>query len=113
MKEILERLLAGEFSVDEALHALEANRVEQLSELARLDPDRGARKGVPEVILAPGKTPSVTAELALRLVQTRGVALVSRVSASHDVALRRATAGLELDIFGSGRRLRSAPATKL
>ncbi|HXA43485.1 MAG TPA: nickel pincer cofactor biosynthesis protein LarB [Candidatus Solibacter sp.] len=109
MKEILERLLAGEFSVDEALRALDAERVEQVGELARLDPDRMRRKGVPEVVLASGKTPELTAELALRLLEVTGVALVSRVSAEHDAALAAAAPkGVIIDIFGSGRRLRTA-----
>src|ERR1700682_522698 len=112
MKEILERLLAGEFTVAEAQRALEANQVEQVDDLARLDPGRMARKGVPEVILASGKTPELCARLALRLVETSGVALVSRVTESHDIALRAAAGGLEFEVFGSGRRLRrgAAPA---
>ncbi len=109
MKEILERLLAGEFSVDEALRALDAERVEHVGELARLDPDRMRRKGVPEVILASGKTPELTADLALRLLDVTGVALVSRVSAEHDRVLAAAAPeGVTIDIFGSGRRLRRA-----
>ena len=109
MKKILERLLAGEFSVDEALRALDAERVEQVGELARLDPDRMRRKGVPEVILATGKTPALTAELALRLLDVTGVALVSRVTPEHDAALTATAAqGVTIDVFGGGRRLRRA-----
>lgn len=114
MKEILERLLAGEFSVDEALRALESERVERVGELARLDPDRMRRKGVPEVILASGKTPELTAELALRLLEITGVALVSRVTPEHDRALvTAAPEGSTIDVYGSGRRLRQddRPAT--
>jgi NCAIR mutase (PurE)-related protein len=112
MKEILERLLAGEFSVDEALRALEAEHVERVGELARLDPDRMRRKGVPEVVMSPGKTPALTAELAVRLLDHAGVALVSRVGAEHDKALRAAAneAGASMDAFGSGRRLRRGNA---
>jgi NCAIR mutase (PurE)-related protein len=108
MKEILERLLAGEFSVDEAMRALGAEHIEQVGELARLDPDRMRRKGVPEVVLAPGKNPTLTAELAVRLLDHAGVALVSRVDGEHDESLRDAAskAGACVDVFGSGRRLR-------
>jgi NCAIR mutase (PurE)-related protein len=110
MKEILERLLGGEFSVEEALRALEAEHVDHVGEMARLDPDRMRRKGVPEVVLAPGKSPSLTAELAVRLLDQAGVALVSRVDAEHDEALRDAASatGAAVDVFGSGRRLRRA-----
>jgi pyridinium-3,5-biscarboxylic acid mononucleotide synthase len=116
MKEILERLLAGQFSVEEALRAIEGERVEKVGALARLDPDRMRRKGVPEVILADAKTPGLTAELAVRLLDASGVALVSRVDHEHDVALRAAAkAGerpAEIDVFGSGRRLRRTPAAE-
>jgi NCAIR mutase (PurE)-related protein len=109
MREVLERLLAGEFSVDEALRAIQGERVEKVGELARLDPDRVRRKGVPEVILADAKTPELTAKLAMRLLDASGVALVSRVDADHDAALRAAADGVEIDVFGSGRRLRRTP----
>jgi NCAIR mutase (PurE)-related protein len=110
MREILERLLAGEFSVDEALRAIDGERVEKVGELARLDPRRVRRKGVPEVILADAKTPALAAELAMRLLDTSGVALVSRVDGEHDTALRAAADGVEIDVFGSGRRLRRTPS---
>lgn len=113
MKEILERLLAGQFSVEEALRAIEGERVEKVGALARLDPDRMRRKGVPEVILADAKTPGLTAILAMRLLDASGVALVSRVDDEHDLALRAAAKAGErpvaIDVFGSGRRLRRTP----
>jgi NCAIR mutase (PurE)-related protein len=109
MEDILERLLGGQLSVEEALRAIEAQRVEKVGELARLDPDRLRRKGVPEVVLADAKTPALAAELAMRLLDASGVALVSRVDGEHDAALRAAAAGVEIDVFGSGRRLRRTP----
>lgn len=105
MRDILERLLAGEFSVDEALRALDADRVDRVGELARLDPERLRRKGVPEVILASSKTPAVTAELAQRMLDATGIALVSRVSREHDAAL--SGLGADIDVFGGARRLRA------
>jgi NCAIR mutase (PurE)-related protein len=115
MKEILERLLAGEFTVDDALRALEADRVIEVGDVGRLDPDRLKRKGVPEVIYAAGKDPQTTADLALRMLETSGVALVSRVGDEHDSALAAAadSAGATIEEFGSGRRLRTGAAAPL
>lgn len=109
MREILERLLAGEFDVEETLRLLQADRVEAIGEIARLDPDRQVRKGVPEVVYAPSKTPADCAAAALALALAAGVGLVSRVDGAHDAALRAAAAeaGLEVDDFGAGRRLRA------
>jgi len=110
MRDVLERLLAGEFTVEEALRALDAQQVDVAGELARLDPDRRRRKGVPEVIYAPGKTPEVTAELAARMLDLSGQALISRVSQDHDTALQGLAQqrGLECEKFGSSRRLSTA-----
>ena len=111
MRDVLERLLAGEFTVEEALRALDAQPVDVAGELARLDPDRLRRKGVPEVIYAPGKTPEVTAELAGRMLELSGLALVSRVTPAHDelLDLLATERGVELERFGSARRFRLSP----
>jgi pyridinium-3,5-biscarboxylic acid mononucleotide synthase len=115
MREVLERLLAGEFSVEEALRALEAERVLAVADVGRLDPDRMRRKGVPEVIYASGKDPQTTADLALQMMEAAGVALVSRVSEDHDAALEAAadSSGAILESFGTGRRMLRRPAGEL
>jgi NCAIR mutase (PurE)-related protein len=108
MREILERLLGGEFTVEEALRALQAANVEVLGELARLDPGRLRRKGVPEVVYAPGKSPEVTAQLARQMLEATGQALVSRVSPAHDAVLRDIDG--EMVEYGTARRLLRRPA---
>src|SRR5262245_59346492 len=107
MREVLERLLAGEFSVDEALRALEAERIIEVGDIARLDPDRIRRKGVPEVIYASGKDPQTTADVALQMMESSGVALISRVTDDHDAALEAAadSSGARLERYGTGRRM--------
>ena len=115
MREVLERLLAGEFSVDEALRALDAERILGVGDVARLDPDRMRRKGVPEVVYASGKDPQTTADLALQMMEAAGVALVSRVTDDHDAALEAAadSSGATLERFGTGRRMLQRPAGEL
>ena len=110
MREVLERLLAGDFTVEEALRALEAQPVDVAGDLARLDPDRRRRKGVPEVIYAPGKTAAVTGELAARMLDLTGQVLVSRVAADHDAVLDQLARdrGLDYEHFGSSRRIRAS-----
>ncbi|MEA2646191.1 MAG: pyridinium-3,5-biscarboxylic acid mononucleotide synthase, partial [Chloroflexota bacterium] len=89
-------------------------RVVEVGDLARLDPDRVRRKGVPEVIYAPGKSPADTARLATVMSEAAGFALVSRVDADHDEALAAAAAaaGAEYERFGSGRRLVARGASR-
>ena len=52
--------------------------VERLKNIARLDVGRELRKGLPEVILAEGKDPSDVADIAKRMVDRTGRAIVSR-----------------------------------
>src|SRR5258706_13955543 len=63
VKDVLRRLKAGELTEDEALHELRAIQLEDLAGRARLDLGRYMRRGIPEVVLALGKTPDVTARL--------------------------------------------------
>ena len=53
--------------------------VAHVGEFARLDVDRSARKGVPEVIYAPGKTPAQFLAIVQTFVREKGLALASRV----------------------------------
>ena len=114
MRDVLEQVRRGEIEVEQAMLLLAAERVESVADLARLDPDRIRRKGVPEVIYAPGKTPELTAQLAERMLAAGGTALVSRVTPEHDKELARVADGhgVELEAFGLGRRIALHPAKK-
>jgi len=73
MRKILEKLKAGDITLDEAQDYLEKAAIDRLKlklveGLARLDVHREARAGIPEVILTRGKKPSwaVISEISLR-----------------------------------------------
>jgi NCAIR mutase (PurE)-related protein len=59
---------------------------------ARLDLHRASRKGVPEVILAERKTPEQTVEIARRMLERTGRAIISRPPAGAIGALEDAFA---------------------
>ncbi len=56
MREILEKVARGAISVDEAERLLRIFAIEEIENLARMDVAREFRKGLPEIILAEGKT---------------------------------------------------------
>ena len=58
LREILDKVSRNELSAAEAEKMLKLSAVDELGCLAKLDGNRELRKGVPEVILAEGKTPS-------------------------------------------------------
>lgn len=80
---ILERVAAGDLPVAEALRLLPLLQVSQLEEFARLDLGRHSRKGVPEVVYAPGKTDVALRAIVVRFLTHHGLALVSRLTAER------------------------------
>jgi NCAIR mutase (PurE)-related protein len=103
----LRRLIAGELSEDEALAELRSMQLEELSGRARLDLGRFLRRGIPEVILASGKTPADAARLAGALAERQGQGLVSRMTDAHHDALKAASdaAGMQLVAYSASARV--------
>lgn len=110
MRDVLRRLSAGEMSEDEAIAELRRVQLDELGGRARLDLGRYLRRGVPEVVLAAGKTPYETARLTVTLATQHGQGLVSRMTAAHEAAVQHAAAGAGLHVVAyhsSARVLRS------
>jgi NCAIR mutase (PurE)-related protein len=98
VRDILRRLIAGELTEDEALAELRGTQLEELSGRARLDLGRYMRRGIPEVVLAPGKAPDEAARLTVTLAQRQGQGLISRMSREHRAALKQAADAVEMSI---------------
>ncbi|MCS7286810.1 MAG: nickel pincer cofactor biosynthesis protein LarB [Anaerolineae bacterium] len=77
LRRLLEEVREGQKSVEEALEALRGFPFEDL-EFARLDTHRALRKGFPEVIFCPGKTPAQVVELMRRLYEKSGRVMATR-----------------------------------
>ena len=110
MRSILRRLLAGELTEAEAEAQLRRLQIQELDGRARLDLGRGQRRGLPEVVLASGKSPQDTARLVLTLAREQGQGLASRMEPEHWAALRplAAEAGYELKSYGQAVRVLKA-----
>ena len=89
LHDLLEAFRRGELSREEAATRIEGLRIEQLEEFARLDLGRAARCGVPEVILAEGKSPENLAEIVIRAVAAQGRCIVTRVTPDQAEEIRR------------------------
>jgi hypothetical protein len=76
MRDILDAVAAGDLSPEAAEARL---RGYATTDAGRFDAARETRRGVPEAILAEGKTPTETADLAATSVETTGRAVVTRV----------------------------------
>src|SRR6056297_3277764 len=95
-RELLQAVADGEITVAEAEAELAGYAT---NEAGRFDAARETRRGVPEAILAEGKTPGEVAELATTAVETTGRAVVTRTTEEQvdAVAERLATDHPEAD----------------
>ena len=84
MRDVLEALTTGRLTVDEA----EAELAGYLTvDAGRFDVAREGRRGIPEGILAEGKTPDEVASLVDAAVASTGHAIVTRTTADHRTAI--------------------------
>jgi NCAIR mutase (PurE)-related protein len=86
MRELLEAVADGDLSPAEAEAEL---RGYARTEAGRFDAARERRTGIPEAVLAEGKTPDETAAMTAGAVETTGRALVTRADDDHVDACRR------------------------
>jgi pyridinium-3,5-biscarboxylic acid mononucleotide synthase len=104
---VLRRLVGGELTQDEALAELRRIQLDELAGRARLDLGRYLRRGIPEVVLATGKSPDDTAQLAVAMAGRQGQGLVSRLTDEHAAALDDAAAknNMHVIVYHSSARV--------
>ncbi len=81
LREILDRVAAGELTVDEAVLRVDVTATAQLPG-AMIDLGRAARCRLGEVIYGEGKSPELVVEIAKRMIGSGQEALVTRVDAA-------------------------------
>jgi pyridinium-3,5-biscarboxylic acid mononucleotide synthase len=86
LKKLFDQVRRGKLSPDEAVERLRHMPFEDLG-FAKLDHHRALRQGMPEVIFAPGKTPSQVAGIFARLAAHGGNVLATRATEEQYAAV--------------------------
>ena len=94
LQETLEMLARGEITVDEARSRLSLSGLAAVGEFALLDTERHARKGVPEVVFAAGKTSEQLERICDGMVKAAGRAIISGLDDEQWQALEADFTGL-------------------
>jgi NCAIR mutase (PurE)-related protein len=100
LDKILGAVASGTLSPQEAAERLRGGEVRYLDEFAVLDLGRTVRKGAPEIVYAPGKTPEGVARICAAILEHRDRVLVSNPSQEHEEALRKALPGVPAERAG-------------
>ncbi|HJJ32061.1 MAG TPA: nickel pincer cofactor biosynthesis protein LarB [Methanocorpusculum sp.] len=85
--EILKGVADGAISIEEAEHLLKMEGVSEVGDVAKLDLDRTARCGIPEVVLAEGKDTDSLVRIMHNYVRAAGRCVASRVSPEQEKAV--------------------------
>jgi len=88
LKDLLTAVQARKLSPDEALERLRHMPFEDLG-FAKVDHHRAIRAGMPEVILASGKTPAQVAGIFRKLAAHKNNVLVTRATPQHFAAVKK------------------------
>ncbi|MFN0146651.1 MAG: nickel pincer cofactor biosynthesis protein LarB [Dehalococcoidia bacterium] len=94
VRALLEAVAAGETRPGEAFERLAAAPFADLG-FATVDHHRAIRAGLPEVILALGKTPEQVGAIARAVLERAGRVLVTRVEPGHLAALRETVPAIQ------------------
>ena len=98
MRDLLEKLASGEISVTEAEKLIRVTAIQEIEHLAKIDNGRELRKGIPEIILADGKSPEAIRDIILKIMTEAERVIVSRASISHVEAIKQdAPLGVSLE----------------
>lgn len=88
LRDLLGHIQSGQMSVDDAMEQLKTLSFEPLAGMANLDHHRELRTGLPEVILAQGKTPEQVSAIFQRLAAASRRVLATRVQSDMYTRIR-------------------------
>lgn len=105
VRDILDRLVSRRISIDEAEKQLKLTAVSEIADFARFDVGRIVRKGVPEIVLAEGKSVTQVVEISLRALTETGRVLISRAEGDIVDAFRRSAPANSVTSYNERARM--------
>lgn len=89
LREVLEKVAGNQISPAEAEKLLKLLAIDEVGCLAKLDGNRELRKGIPEIILAEGKSPADVAEISSRMLAKTAESLLADAQQNMSKQLKK------------------------
>jgi NCAIR mutase (PurE)-related protein len=103
LRDILEQLIRGECTMEEAEKKLRLFNIKEIAHLAKLDIHRETRKGIPEVLWARHKTVGDLIKIIQTAIKVKPSLIISDLSSKQEQSLRKKLGTrLVLDIYAEG-----------
>ncbi len=99
-KEILEKLVNNEISIEEADRILSSVQIEEVGNIANYDLFRERRTGIPEIIYSETKSPEMVLEIAEKVLTKKPIVLLSRMKPEHVEIIKKLEQNYDLE-FGT------------
>ncbi|UCE09211.1 MAG: nickel pincer cofactor biosynthesis protein LarB [Candidatus Thorarchaeota archaeon] len=99
-KDILKALANGKLSIEEAERELQKMAVSEIGGVAAIDLGREERAGIPEVVFAEAKGKDELVKIVSEMVDSRGVALITRSDKQKVEAIEKGLENVELHVAG-------------
>lgn len=92
LEKLLDRFKKGQLSIDEVIKNIQKTSFEDLG-FAKVDHHRVRRKGFPEVIFCPGKTPEQIGQIAASLLKSGEAVVATRADEKAYRAIKKVSTG--------------------
>jgi NCAIR mutase (PurE)-related protein len=100
IKKILEDLISGKYSTEEAEKRLRTMSLDQIENLAMIDVNRQTRTGIPEVVFAESKDSTDIVSIVKGILKTQDVALITRLTEEKFKVLTASLEGVKIESYG-------------
>ncbi|MBN2228897.1 MAG: nickel pincer cofactor biosynthesis protein LarB [Candidatus Thorarchaeota archaeon] len=99
-RKILDNLLSGEISIEEAEKRIRTLALDRVGSIAQIDVDRGNRSGIPEVVFADSKDIVDIIDIVKGMLEKTEVVLVTRMTSEKLVSLKENMSRYQIEVMG-------------
>jgi len=99
-RKLLDELVSGKITVDEAEKQLKTLTLDSIGGLAMIDVDRGSRSGIPEIIFGESKDAKEIVQIVKGMLKNQDAVLVTRLTQEKLDFLFTSIKDAEIEAFG-------------